>query len=119
MGHLHFHNFNIFQLGSRKKAKKGSVRQKLISLTLKKKSKFTDEVVDNLGRDDYADQYATLLENRPSSNLEKLHFIVGHGILRAELRYVSVISTDNALSFGLITGVGFLGMKFIAKSVSN
>lgn len=31
--------------------------------------------------------YGSFLDNNLSSNLDKLHFIVGHGILRPTLRY--------------------------------
>ncbi|CAF0829323.1 unnamed protein product [Rotaria sordida] len=72
-----------------------SVKQKLVNMTLKRKSKLsTDVAITRLKDLDILSSTQQIkmsgmnpfLEDRPTSNLEKLHFIIGLGIHVAELR---------------------------------
>lgn len=62
-------------------------QQNMIEKTLKRQTKLNEEFMKNLMKDEVtSEMYNSWLHTRRSSNLEKLHFIIGHGLIRKELR---------------------------------
>lgn len=74
------------EYGGTKTLKKG-MGKKLISMTLKRKGKINGgSDTSSISSDSAYSGFNAMLENKPMTSLDKLHYIIGLGILREDLR---------------------------------
>ncbi|KAM6414628.1 unconventional myosin-VIIb [Rhynochetos jubatus] len=70
----------------RENRKDNKISKGISSLKLKRSSKLTGKVTDQLRSGEEAFQEDSSISERPMSNLEKVHFIIGNAILRPAIR---------------------------------
>uniref|UniRef100_A0A8C4VB56 Myosin VIIB n=1 Tax=Falco tinnunculus TaxID=100819 RepID=A0A8C4VB56_FALTI len=76
----------IGRKNQRESRKDNRISKGISSLKLKRSSKLTGKVTDQLKNGEEAFQEDSSISERPMSNLEKVHFIIGNAILRPAIR---------------------------------
>ncbi|NXM91478.1 MYO7A protein, partial [Oenanthe oenanthe] len=76
----------VRQAGYREGRRDYKISKGISSLKLKRSSKLTAKVTDQLQSGEQAFQEDVSISQRPMSNLEKVHFIIGNAILRPAIR---------------------------------